>query len=64
MIYMRLDTDNCDRLADKNIVRQIILNKQTPHDSLGITLAFYKHNQFDLYAIFIQEIQPKSHAAL
>lgn len=63
-LFIRLDTDNYARLSDKNIVRQIRLDKQTSTDSLGITLVNYKHRRVpDIHAIFIANIRADSIAA-
>ena len=54
---------NYDYLVDQNRVRQLILYKHTPNDSLGIILVGSKHRQLDIYAIFIADIQANSLAA-
>jgi len=59
-----LDIANNNRLSNDNIVRNIVLNKQTPKQSLGFTIVAYKHRLFDINAIFIQNIQPNSLADL
>ncbi|CAF1415189.1 unnamed protein product [Adineta steineri] len=48
---------NNKRLANDNILRKIILTKQTPDESLGFSIIEKKHRLFDINAIFIEGIQ-------
>ncbi|CAF1198688.1 unnamed protein product [Adineta steineri] len=55
---------NNKRLANDNIVRKIILTKQTPDESLGFSIIEKKHRLFDINAIFIEGIQSNGIAEL
>jgi hypothetical protein len=52
---------NNDYISNEKFV---ILNKKTFNDSLGIIIIILKHCVFNLYAVFIEDIQSKSLAHL
>jgi len=62
--WIYLDIKNNRRLAKHNIVRKVILNKQTPNESLGFNIIECKHHLYDINGIFIQNIQANSLADL
>ncbi|CAF1666542.1 unnamed protein product, partial [Adineta ricciae] len=50
--------------ANDNIVRKVVLNKQTSSDSLGFSIIGRKHRLFGINGIFTQNIQANSLADL
>jgi hypothetical protein len=59
-----LAIDNNDYLSNKNLIQRVILSKTSVNDSLGINIIVLKHHQFNIYAVFIQDIQLNSLADL
>lgn len=53
-----------DRLADENIIRTIVLNKQTIDQSLGFDLIIVKHRLYPINGVFIKQIDANSLADL
>lgn len=54
-----LDKEDNNHLSNENVIRTIVLNKITSNEPLGFSIAVYKHRLFDIYAIFVDNIQPK-----
>ncbi|CAF4504515.1 unnamed protein product, partial [Rotaria socialis] len=50
--------DYNDHLSNEGVIRKVIINKNTPNESLGFSIIAYKHRLFGINAIFIHDIQP------
>ena len=59
-----LDIENNHRLSNENIVRTIVLKKQTFNQLLGFDIIIRKHRLYPINGVFIEHIEGNSLADL